>query len=135
MKNLSKEEEYIRQYITELGTEAPTTGFHKTILAKLKPKRSVSVYSPVISALAWKIIGAVIAVLVISVLLFLPSGQNTIPLIDQLSAIPIPQVTVSLPQISFPKINLSLITIQALVVFSLLAAVTVITTFKKWKVS
>lgn len=135
MKNISTEDQYIRQFISELGTEKPYSGFHKSILKRLKPKRRVSVYKPVISSLAWKIIGGVIAVIVIVIILFLPSTESTTLLVDQIPKVSIPQLTMSLPKISIPTLNLSTIVIQSLVVFSLLAFLAVITTLRRWKLS
>lgn len=135
MKNLSKEDDYIRQFIFEVGTENPSMDFHKVILERLNPKRSVSVYKPVISSLAWKIIGGAISVIVISVLLFMPSGENTSPLFDQVPAVSIPKIAISIPKITLPVIDLSTIVIQSLVVFIVLTFFTIITTLKKWKVS
>ncbi|WP_339704309.1 hypothetical protein [Algoriphagus aquimarinus] len=135
MKNLSKEDAYIKQFKSELGTDEPSAGFHKSILERLSPNKSVSVYRPVISSFAWKIIGGAIAVIVISVLLFLPSAENALPLVDQLPRVAIPKIALSLPRISIPIINLSSIVIQSLVVFTLLACVTVISSLKKWKIS
>ncbi|REG91027.1 hypothetical protein [Algoriphagus antarcticus] len=135
MKNLSKEDIYIRQFITEVGTENPSAGFNKSILKRLKSNRTAADYRPVISSLAWKIIGGAITAVVISVLLFLPSGENTLILFDQVPAGSIPDLAISLPKISLPVINLSSIVIQSLVVFILLAFLAVITTFKNWQVS
>jgi len=130
MKNLSEEDEYIRQFISELGTENPSMGFHTSIVKKLRPKQSISAYQSVISPLAWKIISAGIAVIIISILLFLPSGGNTLSLFDQVGA-----VTISLPKITLPIINISPIVIQSLVTFTLFASLTIVTTLKKWKVT
>ncbi|TXE12295.1 hypothetical protein [Algoriphagus aquimarinus] len=135
MKNLSKEDEYIKKFMSELGTDEPSEGFHKSILERLSPKKSVSVYRPVISSFAWKIIGGAIAVIVLSVLLFLPSAENALPLVDQLPQVAIPKIALSLPRFSIPIINLSSIVIQSLVVFTLLACVTVISSLKKWNIS
>jgi hypothetical protein len=135
MKNISTEDQYIRQFISELGTEKPYPGFHKSILKRLKPKRTVSVYKPVISSLAWKIIGGVIAAIVIVVLSFLPSTESTTLLVDQIPKVSIPQLTMSFPKISIPTLNLTAIVIESLVVFSLLAFLAVITTLRRWKLS
>ncbi|WP_057939870.1 hypothetical protein [Algoriphagus resistens] len=135
MNKQGKEDEFIRQFIGELGTENPSIGFHKSIVAKLNHVPFASVYKPVISALAWKIIGCAIASIVISVLLFLPGGQNSISLVDQVSKIPFPQVTISLPKVSLPVLELSSLVIQSLVVFIVLGIITVITTLTKWKIS
>lgn len=48
MKNLSKEDKYIGQFISELRTENPSIGFHKSILERLNHKQNVAVYTPVI---------------------------------------------------------------------------------------
>lgn len=135
MKNLSKEDEYIRQFIIELGTESPSSSFHKSILNRLRPKQTISAYRPVISSLGWKIIGGAIAAIVVTVLLFLPSGGNPTPLFNQIPSVSIPQVAISLPKIYFPNLELSTIVLQSLVVFTLLAMISIITTLKKWKVS
>jgi len=135
MKNLGKEEEYIRQFISELGAEAPSVDFHNSILKKLNPYRSVSVYKSVISPLAWKIIGGAVTLMVISVLLFLPSGDYHKPLFNLLPAIPIPQLAINLPKVYLPVIKLSTIVIQSLLVFILLIYITIIVTIKKLKVS
>ncbi|WP_339753821.1 hypothetical protein [Algoriphagus aquimarinus] len=135
MKNLSKEDTYIKQFMSELGTDEPSAGFHKSILERLSPKKSPSIYKPVISFFAWKIMGGAIATIVLSVLLFLPSGDNALPLFDQLPQVFIPKISLALPKISLPVLNLSSIVIQSLVVFTLLACVTVISSLKKWKIS
>ncbi|MDR7130370.1 hypothetical protein J2X69_002720 [Algoriphagus sp. 4150] len=135
MKNLSKEDKYIQQFISELGTDRPSAGFHKSILEKLNPKQTLTVYRPVISPLAWKLIGSGIAALVICVLLFLPGGENSTPLMDQVPKISIPQVAISFPKVSLPDIDLSPIVIQSLVVFILLAILSAITTLKNLKTS
>ncbi len=59
MNDQDKEQDYIRQLIYELGKMEPSVNFHKNILSKLNWKRSISTYKPVISTLAWKIIGSI----------------------------------------------------------------------------
>lgn len=135
MNKQGKEDEFIRQFICELGTEEPSVGFHKSIVAKLNHMPFTPVYKPVITTLAWKIIGCAIAAIVVSVLLFLPGGENSASLFDQASKIPYPQVSISLPKISLPVIELSSIVIQSLVVFIVLGIITVISTLTKWKIS
>ncbi len=133
MKKLRTEEEYIQLFLAELGTEKPSLDFHKSILERLDPKRTTSVYSPVISSSAWKIIGGAVAAIVFSVLLFLPGGENAPQtLFDQMPTVAFPQVAISLTKISIPAIELSSIVIQSLVVFILLAFLSVITTVKQW---
>lgn len=133
MKNQGKEDEYIRQFISELGTEDPSEGFHKSILSRLNHAPSASVYRPVISSLGWKIIAGAIATLFITVLIFVPNGSDATPLFDQLPSISIPEVAISLPRISFPVINLSPIVLHSLVAFIILAFLTVITSLRRWK--
>lgn len=135
MKNLSKEEEYIRQYISELGSENPSEGFHKSTIGKLRSTQPVSVYKPVISSLGWKMIGGAIAILVISILLFMPYGANTSPLFNQLTPELIPQLSIILPKIALPSLDLSASVVQSLLVFTLLIFITIITTLKKWDLS
>ncbi|WP_192346806.1 hypothetical protein [Algoriphagus sp. Y33] len=134
MKNLREEDEYIRQFISELGIEKPSVGFHKSILEKLNPKQTLSTYRPVVSSFAWKLISSAIVALVLYVILFLPGGGAT-PLADQITGIYIPQVIISLPKISIPELDLSPIVIQSLIVFILLAGLSAITTLKKIKIS
>jgi hypothetical protein len=135
MKNQSKEDEYIRQFINELGTVNPNPGFHKSILGRLRPKQTIAVYTPVISLLGWKIIGGVIGTIVFAVLLFLPSGNNPHSLYNQIPPVTIPQVTISLPIIAIPDLELSSLVIQALIVFISLGIISVISTLTKWKTS
>ncbi|MEB2782282.1 hypothetical protein U3A58_17965 [Algoriphagus sp. C2-6-M1] len=135
MSNQSKEDEYIRKFIVELGTEEPPVGFHKSILASLNHAPSATDYKPVISALAWKIIAGAIAGLCITVLIFVPNGSDATPLFDQLSGITIPEVVIPFPRVSLPVINLPHIVIESLVAFILLALGTVITSFHKWRMS
>lgn len=135
MKKLRTEEEYIKQLLAELGSERPSVDFYKSILERLHPNRTTSAYNPVISSLAWKIIGGAIVAFVFSVLLFLPGSENTTQtLFDQMPTVAIPQVAISLTKISIPIIDLSSIAIQSLVVFILLALLSVITTVKQWKI-
>lgn len=135
MNTQGKEDELLRQFICELGTEEPSVGFHKSIVARLNHAPVASAYKPVISTLAWKIIGCAIAAIVISVLVFLPGGGNHIPLVDQVSKISFSKVALSLPKVSLPVLELSSIVIQSLVVFIVLGIITVITTLTKWKIS
>lgn len=128
MKNQNKEDEYIRQFITELGTEETSQNFHKAILNKLNNTKSVSVYKPVISSLGWKIIGVTIAAIFILVLTFVPGG-NGISLFDRLPSLAIP--TISLTRIPLPIIDISPIVIQALSTFTLLAFLVVFTSLRK----
>ena len=135
MKDLSKEEEYIRQFISELGTENPSERFHKSIVGKLRSTQPISVYKPVISSLGWKMIGGAVAMLVISILLFMPFGVNTTPLFDQFTPDLIPKLSIKLPKITLPSLDLSASVVQSLLVFTLLVFITIITTLKKWDFS
>ncbi|SFT66373.1 hypothetical protein SAMN04489724_1478 [Algoriphagus locisalis] len=133
MEKREKEEEYIRKFITELGTESPSKGFHKSVLSKLNPGTSRSIYRPVISPFMWKLIGGAIATLVISVLLFVPN-DNQNPLINQIPEFSLPEVAVSLPKIALPVIDISPIVLQSLVVFTLMAFLMVVTKIRKWRI-
>ena len=135
MKNQDTEDLYIRQFITELGAEMPSEGFHKSILQKINPRTSVSSYKPAISSTAWKIIGSALAILFITVFLFVPNGSDANSLFNQLPIVTFPKVAISLPKLSLPVINLSPIVMQSLVGFIILAFLTVITTMRKWRIS
>lgn len=135
MKNQGKEEEYIRQFIAELGTDTPSEGFHKSIMKKINPKTSLSYYRPVISSLTWKIIGGTIAILFIAVILFVPNGSDVNFLFNQLPGFSLPELAISLPKVSFPVIDVSPIVLQSLVAFMLLAFLTVVTSMRRWKAS
>lgn len=135
MKKQEQEEIYIRQFITELGTVSPSKGFHKSILKKIKPNPSISVYKPVISSVAWKIIGTTLITLFIAVFLFVPNGSEANSLFSQLPEMKFPEMAFSLPKISLPVINLSPIVMQSLVGFIILAIFTIITNLRKWKIS
>lgn len=131
MKNLSKEDEYFQQLLQELGSEKPSAGFHKSIVKSLTQKKPFVVYKPVISPLAWRIIGGVISAIIIGVLLFLPSESDTVSLFHQVS---LPQIHIPFPKISIPIIALSPIVFQSVIVFIVLTILMVIITFKKWRV-
>lgn len=133
MKDPQKEEEYIRQFINELGAEKPSPGFHKSIVKRLGHSPAASVYRPVVSPLAWKVIGGAVVAIIVPVLIFLPLGESSLSLFDQVPEISIPRVAVSLPKISFPAVNLSPIVLHASVAFLLLAFLTVMGTLRKWK--
>lgn len=135
MKNQGIEEEYIRQFIAELGTESPSEGFHKSIMKKINPRTSLSYYRPVISGLTWKIIGTTIAILFIAVFLFVPNGNEANSLFNQLPGFSFPEVAISLPKVSLPIIDVSPIVLQSLVAFILLAFLTVVTSMRRWKTS
>ncbi|RAI90155.1 hypothetical protein [Algoriphagus yeomjeoni] len=135
MTNQGKEEEYIRQFISELGTMSPSVGFHKSILEKINSRTSLTVYKPVISSLAWKIIGSTLVILFITVFLFAPNGSEANSLFSQLPDITYPELAISLPKISVPVINLPPIVLQSLISFIILASLAFITTLRKWKIS
>lgn len=135
MKNLEKEDEYFRKFFSEVGTEDTPIGFHKSILEKLSPKGVVSEYKPVISSMAWKIIGVTIALLVVSVLLFLPYGGNNLPLLDHVPVFTTQEFSISLPKMKLPTIELSSVAIQSLIAFMLFASISIISTVKKWRFS
>lgn len=135
MKNQGKDEEYIRQFITELGTVSPSEGFHKSILEKINSSASVSTYKPVISSLAWKIIGSTLAILFIAVFLFVPNGSEANSVFSQLPELTIPAVAISLPKLKVPVINVSPVVIQSLLAFLILAFLTFITTLRRWRIS
>ncbi|MEP0713544.1 MAG: hypothetical protein ABJ333_16335 [Algoriphagus sp.] len=135
MKNQSKEDYYIREVMMELGPDSPSANFQQTILSKLRAERTISVYNPVISSLGWKLIGGAIATLVIAVLFFLPSGDSATPLFNQLPTITIPKAGIKFPIISLASIDISVIAIQSLVIFSLFALVSIVFTLRKWQTS
>lgn len=135
MKNQDKEDEYIRQFITELGPDAPSFSFRRSVLDKLNQRHYVSTYKPVISSFSWKLIGAGIAAIVLVVLLFVPFTQNATLQVNQLSDYTIPRLAISLPKISLPTLNLSDIAGQSIIAFCLLALLTVVSSLKRWKIS
>ncbi len=135
MNNQVKEEDYIRQFINELGTEAPSVGFHKNILAKLDQKSITSTYKPVISPLAWKIISGVVASIFFAVLLFIPGESTPNPLISELFYTAVPKQLNSIPGLFSPTVNLSPVVMLSLLSFFTLAFLTVITSVKNRRFS
>ena len=135
MKNQGKEDEYIRQLITELGTDEPSSNFRRSILDKLNQKNSVSIYKPVISSFTWKLIGGSIAAIVVIVLLFVPFSENAPPQLYQLSDYAIPKFSISFPKISLPTLMLPDLVGQSIIAFCVLALLTVVSSLKRWKIS
>jgi len=133
MKSQLNEEDYIREFIFELGTEKPSINFRRMLMKKLDMTRSRSVYHPVISPLAWKLIGSGISILVVCVLLFIPDGKESITLVQHLPDFTVLDWNIKLPKLIFPKIHFHTIALKSSVGFMVLAIIAVIFSIKKWR--
>ena len=130
MKSQLNEEDYIREFIIELGTEKSSINFRKVLMKKLDLTRNRSVYHPVISPLAWKLIGGGVSFLVVCVMIFIPGGKESITLVQHLPEFSFFDWHVQLPTLTLPKFHFYTVALKSLVGFMLLAIIGVVFSIK-----
>ena len=122
MRNFEMEEkDPLKVWICEAGPESPKAGFHLNILNKLSTQSSAKPYEPVISIFAMKIIGGLLAAFVIGVLLFVPGSESSLSFWNQLPEFTLPSVSLTLPALTIPKIELGTVFKISIIIFSFMA--------------
>ncbi len=134
MKNFNnREDEFIRSLLSEVDTDSPSGDFHLKILSKIERRNSI-VYQPLIPPMALKFIVAGIILLVLITLFFVPGVESSLTYWDKIPDIAPSILNITLPKITFPKINLGPIVNTSLLAFSLLMILWVIYSSKRLNV-
>lgn len=121
----------IGKWIHEAGTESLKADFHLSVLKKIEslPKTS-SIYQPVISPFAWKLILIFITGIFGGSLVFLPSNQNDISLFDKLPPVKLPSPSFSLYNFSLPTIDFSQQFSLGIIAFFILGFIMIVGTIR-----
>lgn len=132
MKNLTNQEDaFMKRLFSEAGSESPSMDFHQRILSHIEVNKTIA-YQPLISPRILKLIGLGIISLVLITVLFLPGQESSAPYLNNLSDLLSSPISISLPKLYFPKIELGPVFNTSLFAFCFLMGTWIIYLRKKY---
>ncbi|MBN3521831.1 hypothetical protein JYB62_17620 [Algoriphagus lutimaris] len=132
MKNLTNQEDaFMKKLFSEAGSESPSMDFHQRILSRIEANKTI-VYQPLISPGILKLLGMGIISLVLITVLFLPGQESSTPYLKNISDLISSPVSISLPKLHFPKIQLGPVFNTSLFAFCFLMGTWIIYLRKKY---